>query len=129
MMGGELTAALALFSKSFLKILLVLGGMLMVFLMFPYSRTANLFLAGLIGSFIGGVLLQLASVQLSWTLLTACSISLAIGVILLPLLHIVSQLSYKVMEDQELVDDLYLYLKILVSDKAKKVLDKFRSTP
>jgi xanthosine utilization system XapX-like protein len=100
---------------------LVLGGMLMVFLAFPISRTSNLFLAGLVGSFAGGIIIQLAADQYNLLLLTACSFAIAWGVTMIPVLNILGRLNQRLSEDDAVVDSIYQWLKEKVARRVDKV--------
>jgi len=126
----EIMALFDLISKSMLKMLLVLGGMLLIFLTLPYSRTAPLFAAGVLGSFFGGLLMQMVQDQYNLVLLTISSLSFGLGLVLIPMLNIMTRLNLKLSEDNELIDGLYNWLKEAVVGAVKrlsfgkKVLDK-----
>lgn len=112
-----------LFAKSALKIFLVLAGMLVVFLTFPVSRTSRLFAAGVIGSFAGGLLIQVTTDQFNLMLLTASALSIGFGIALLPALSILGRLNQRLSEDETLIDDLYNYLKSLIKKKASHLVE------
>lgn len=111
-----------LIAKSLLKIALVLGGMLMVFLTFPITRTSRLFAAGLIGSFTGGIIIQMASDEYNLAMLTACSVALGLGIALLPLLNVLGRLNQRLSEDDAVIDELYSWLKFSIKNRAQKLI-------
>jgi hypothetical protein len=113
----ELMLVVDLLAKSSLKIFLALCGMILVFLTFPQSRTSSMFIAGTVGAFAGGVLIQLFQNQIDISLLWVACVSTGFGMILIPLLNILSRLNAKLYEDKELIDELYTFLKISVKNR------------
>ena len=116
----ELILFYELVAKSALKISLVLAGTLLVFLTFPITRTSRLFAAGTIGSFAGGILIQLTAEQFNLMILTASALSIGFGITLLPALNVLGRLNQRLTEDEVLVDELYSWLKSFVKRKAKQ---------
>jgi hypothetical protein len=119
---------ISLISAAFTKIMLVFMAVLMVFMLIPQSRAANMFIVAVLSSFIGGTLIHVISEGATWEMVTWVSVSFGVGLMVFPFLMIFSNVYNLLSQDKELHQEIYITLKqkftFFINNKINKDIDK-----
>jgi len=117
-------AFISLISAAFTKIMLMFMAVLMVFMLIPQTRAAQMFGVAVMSSFVGGTLIHVISEGVTWTMVTWVSVSFGAGMMVFPFLMVFSNV-YKLMsQDQELYQTIYEKIKSKCLSLVNKKLDK-----
>lgn len=119
-----IVAFISLISAAFTKIMLMFMAVLMVFMLIPQTRAAQMFGVAVMSSFIGGTLIHVISEGATWEMVTWVSVSFGAGMMVFPFLMVFSNV-YKLMsQDQELYQTIYNKIKNRFISMVDKKLDK-----
>lgn len=101
----------ALIANAFSKIMIMLLGVIIAFLAIPQSRAAAMLGIAIISAFAGGILIEVYSVERSWTTTFAMSLSFGAGFMVYPFLTFFRKFNNLVSKDDEIVELLYNKMK------------------
>lgn len=110
-MYEAITYILILISKAFLKILVMLLGVLIAFLTVPQTRVAAMLGVAILSSFAGGTLMELYSEQQNWSVAFSTSLAFGAGFVVYPFLTFFRKFNELVNQDQEIVETIFSAMK------------------